>query len=367
MFTPPALLSSRMQLNLKVIEACDGRAGLEAYLQHGSDVAMVFMVCAAGRAQARGAGRKAVDSIAASGRDGRWHAQCPAAATCLLRPTCSAPPPRCVQDIMMPVCNGIQAVLSIRSAESRRGWLPVPIVAFTSEDVARGSPLWRECMQSGFNDVVVSAPRRVPLCSARRLGAVGLRTRCCIADGMAASRHGPVLAGAVDGACAAPQRKGRTGQTADAGMCVGSSPRLCTSRNPVAQPKPMDKRYAVQLLCRWMPGLQQQHAPPTSPSASSPRSGASSDEGFACSACASSVGASASCSRCSSSSAQVAASLMQLPQPLRQQGVAGGCSTNDGGSSATVQHLRGSEASTAQGEHGGAEQEACSPGRLPLG
>lgn len=56
----------------------------------------------------------------------------------------------------MPVCNGIQAVLSIRSAESRQGWLPVPIVAFTSEDVAHGSPLWLECMQSGFNDVVVS-------------------------------------------------------------------------------------------------------------------------------------------------------------------------------------------------------------------
>ncbi|KAL4422584.1 hypothetical protein ABPG75_008781 [Micractinium tetrahymenae] len=212
-------------LNLHVIEACDGRAGLEAYLQYGRNVGMVFM------------------------------------------------------DIMMPVCNGIQAVLSIRSAESRQGWLPVPIVAYTSEDVAAGSPLWHECMQSGFNDVV---------------------------------------------------------------------------------PKPVNKRYAVQLLCRWMPGLQQRCAAPGSLAASSPHSGVSSDDELVCSSCAGSAATSASCSQCASSSAQVAASLMRPPQPAHA--LPGG-SSGGGGSSASVQQLHSSAGSAAGGEPSGPELEACSPRR----
>jgi CheY-like chemotaxis protein len=90
------------QLNLDVIEACDGRQGLQAYLQHGrAAIAFVFL------------------------------------------------------DLMMPVCDGFHAALGIRSVESRRGWLPVPLVAYTSEDVRRGSPTWLQCMHAGFNDVVV--------------------------------------------------------------------------------------------------------------------------------------------------------------------------------------------------------------------
>lgn len=59
---------------------------------------------------------------------------------------------------MMPVCDGFHAAARIRSVESRRGWLPVPIVAYTSEDVRRGSPTWLQCMHAGFNDVVVRLP-----------------------------------------------------------------------------------------------------------------------------------------------------------------------------------------------------------------
>lgn len=85
-----------------MIEACDGRQGLQAYLQHGrAAIAFVFL------------------------------------------------------DLMMPVCDGFHAALGIRSVESRRGWLPVPLVAYTSEDVRRGSPTWLQCMHAGFNDVVV--------------------------------------------------------------------------------------------------------------------------------------------------------------------------------------------------------------------
>ncbi|KAL4424754.1 hypothetical protein ABPG77_000097 [Micractinium sp. CCAP 211/92] len=217
-------------LDLHVIEACDGRAGLEAYLQRGGDVGMVFM------------------------------------------------------DIMMPVCNGIQAVLSIRSAESRQGWLPVPIVAFTSEDVAHGSPLWLECMQSGFNDVV---------------------------------------------------------------------------------PKPMNKGFAVQLLCRWMPSLRQRAAAPCSPATR----GSSSVDGVVCSACGGSAATAAPCSRCGSgsSSAKVAATLMQPPQPLRWQLGLASDSTGDSGSCTSVQQLRSSSSGAEQGGFAHAEVEASSRQRLPLG
>lgn len=153
------VLPCHVQLDLHVIEACDGRAGLEAYLQHGRDVGMVFMVSGMQGLQPTWCARPtaaAPPSCRCCGAGRR-----PRRKLALCR-TPRAPPPRPPQDIMMPVCNGIQAVLSIRSAESRQGWLPVPIVAFTSEDVAHGSPLWHECMQSGFNDVVVSSALGLP-------------------------------------------------------------------------------------------------------------------------------------------------------------------------------------------------------------
>ncbi|KAI7839137.1 hypothetical protein COHA_007140 [Chlorella ohadii] len=93
-----ALLRS---LNLDVIEATNGREGLLAYLRHGRErIAFVFL------------------------------------------------------DLVMPVWDGFRAALSIRSAENQRGWQQVPIVAYTSEDVQHGSPLFDKCMASGFNGVV---------------------------------------------------------------------------------------------------------------------------------------------------------------------------------------------------------------------
>lgn len=122
----------------------------------------------------------------------------------------------------------------------------------------------------------------------------------------------------------------------------------------------MSKHYAVELLCRWMPGLRQLGEPPCSPAAS----GVSSDDEVACSSCAGSAATPASCSQCGSSSAKVAASLMQPPQrpPMRrQQGLASGSSAGEGGSSTSVQQLHSASAGTARGEHASAEPEACFP------
>ena len=61
-------------------------------------------------------------------------------------------------DLIMPLLDGWQTTLKVRKLETANGWrTPVPIVAYTSEDVHKGSPLWQRCIQSGMNDVVVSA------------------------------------------------------------------------------------------------------------------------------------------------------------------------------------------------------------------
>ena len=109
---------------MHVIEACDGQAGLEAYLQYGRSVAMVSL-----RGRAAGCGRR--DALGAAdgvGRDGCCTLGAlsppsplpPLLPPNLVPPSSPSPAPnplsreQVFMDLMMPVRSGMEAVLSIR-------------------------------------------------------------------------------------------------------------------------------------------------------------------------------------------------------------------------------------------------------------
>jgi hypothetical protein len=85
---------------------------------------------------------------------------------------------------MMPVLDGWATALKMRRAEEEHDWLSVPIVAYTSEDVPLGSPMWMRCIESGMNDVVVStrrgpgSSRRSNLACSGWAGPGGALSRC---------------------------------------------------------------------------------------------------------------------------------------------------------------------------------------------
>lgn len=151
----PALSAAFLQLHLDVIEACDGQQGLQQYLQHGRSTIVCVLLdlmmpvldgfnaaVSMRRCATLGGSAGATHTRPHAGWLGAAAAAC-AAALCPM----PAPPPADRLSVRLPSC----------SAESQHGWLPVPIVAFTSEDVRHGSPTWHQCMRSGFNDIVVSA------------------------------------------------------------------------------------------------------------------------------------------------------------------------------------------------------------------
>lgn len=115
--TPP--LPSQLRLN--VIEAENGHEGLQAYLRHGRDIAFVLLdlvmpvSCPSVEPPPSPWAAHAAAGAACAARVGSPIACC--LTGCRRRP---APAPQ--------VLDGFNAALGIRSAESRRGWLPVPIV-----------------------------------------------------------------------------------------------------------------------------------------------------------------------------------------------------------------------------------------------
>lgn len=177
----------------------------------------------------------------------------------------------------------------------------MPIVAYTSEDVRHGTAMFHRCMQSGFNDVVVR----------RRGGPAAGRMHAWRQPWV----HCLLCAGQVAGL---PQLR---------------SQRPNTPSCPL-QPKPVNRRHAVELLSRWLPGLK-----PGSPRGSD----ASSDDEVRCSC------STAGCSKCTQAGNGTAASTTSAQQGI-SSGSGSGASAQAGGDDAgsTAGGAGGSSASSVR-------------------